>query len=77
MLRDFYYFRTLALFTSILFLFLDQPSDLTKTPLKEGHQVMLMGTADVVAAPTESVVFLEDMTDVQKAAKVIRRLSFS
>lgn len=31
---------------------------------------MLMGTADTVAAPTESTVFLEDMTDVQKAAKV-------
>lgn len=38
---------------------------------------MLMGTADVVAAPTESVVFLEDMTDVQKAEKVIRSRTFS
>lgn len=46
------------------------PPDLTKTPLKEGHQVMLMGTADTVAMPTESIVFLEDMTDVQKAEKV-------
>jgi hypothetical protein len=57
---------------SKLLFFLHPPLDLTKTPLKEGHQVMLMGTADVVAAPAESVVFLEDMTDVQKAAKVIR-----
>jgi hypothetical protein len=47
------------------------PLDLTKTPLKEGHQVMLMGTADIVAMPTESIVFLEDMTDVQKAEKVM------
>ena len=46
------------------------PPDLTKIPLKEGHQVMLMGTADTVAMPTESIVFLEDMTDVQKAEKV-------
>lgn len=45
-------------------------TDLGKMPLKEGHQVMLMGTADVVALPTEKIVFLEDMTDTQKAAKV-------
>ena len=32
---------------------------------------MLMGTADVVAVPTQSIVFLEDMTDTQKAEKVI------
>lgn len=32
---------------------------------------MLMGTADIVAAPTQSIVFLEDMTDTQKAEKVI------
>ena len=38
--------------------------------LKEGHQIMLMGTADVVALPTEKIIFLEDMTDTQKAAKV-------
>ena len=35
---------------------------------------MLMGTADVVAAPTQSIVFLEDMTDMQKAEKVIAKL---
>jgi hypothetical protein len=46
-------------------------SDLSKTQLTEGHQIMLMGTADVVAAPTQSIVFLEDMTDTQKAEKVI------
>jgi hypothetical protein len=34
---------------------------------------MLMGTADVVAAPTQSIVFLEDMTDTQKAEKVISK----
>ena len=33
-----------------------------------------MGTADVVAAPTQSIVFLEDMTDMQKAEKVIAKL---
>lgn len=38
---------------------------------------MLMGTADVVAAPTESVVFLEDMTDVQKAEKVSKEIPLS
>ena len=38
--------------------------------LKEGHQIMLMGTADVVTIPTEKIIFLEDMTDTQKAAKV-------
>lgn len=31
---------------------------------------MLMGTADVVASPVEKIVFLEDMTDLQKAEKV-------
>lgn len=35
---------------------------------------MLMGTADVVAAPTQSIVFLEDMTDMQKAEKVMAKL---
>ena len=35
---------------------------------------MLMGTADVVAVPTQSIVFLEDMTDTQKAEKVIAKL---
>ena len=44
--------------------------DLSKITLKEGHQVMLMGTADIVVLPTEKTVFLEDMTDTQKAEKV-------
>ena len=30
---------------------------------------MLMGTADVVASPQEKIVFLEDMTDTQRAEK--------
>lgn len=45
-------------------------SDLSEIPFKEGHQVMLMGTADIVVLPTEKTVFLEDMTDTQKAEKV-------
>jgi uncharacterized UBP type Zn finger protein len=43
--------------------------DLVKCALKEGHQVMLMGTADVIAEAPEKTVFLEDMTDLQKAEK--------
>lgn len=38
---------------------------------------MLMGTADVVALPTEKIIFLEDMTDTQKAAKVSHLLSIN
>lgn len=35
--------------------------------LKEHSQVLLMGTADVIEAPKQKTVFLEDMTDEQKA----------
>ena len=48
---------------------LKDDADLTKAALKEGHQIMLMGTADVVAAPKDTVVFIEDMTAEQKAEK--------
>eukprot|EP01041_Mallomonas_annulata_P012590 gene12590-26511_t len=37
--------------------------------IKEGAQIMLMGTADVIEAPKENIVFLEDMTAEQKAEK--------
>jgi len=36
--------------------------------VQEGTQVMLMGTAEVVVAPTEKVVFVEDMKN-EEAAK--------
>ena len=48
---------------------LKDDTDLSKCSLKEGHQIMLMGTADVVAAPKDTVVFIEDMTSEQKAEK--------
>lgn len=34
---------------------------------KPGQQIVLMGTADVVIAPQETIKFVEDMTDNQKA----------
>lgn len=34
---------------------LKDDADMTKTKLKEGHNIMLMGTAEVVAAPAEKV----------------------
>jgi ubiquitin carboxyl-terminal hydrolase 14 len=34
---------------------LKDDADMTKTKLKEGHNIMLMGTADVVVAPVEKV----------------------
>lgn len=48
---------------------LKDDADLTTTGLKDGHQVMLMGSADVVAAPKEAVKFLEDMTVEEQAMK--------
>jgi ubiquitin carboxyl-terminal hydrolase 14 len=43
--------------------------DLSKCNIKEGHIITLMGNADVVEKPKESVLFVEDMTDDQKAVK--------
>jgi hypothetical protein len=40
--------------------------DLVKCALKEGQQVMLMGTADAILPTPEKTIFLEDMTDLQK-----------
>jgi ubiquitin carboxyl-terminal hydrolase 14 len=48
---------------------LKDDADLTGVKFTEGQQVMLMGTADVVVQPKESVVFLEDMSVQEKAAK--------
>lgn len=35
--------------------------------LKDGIQIMLMGSADVVKEPAEKVIFVEDMTQEQMA----------
>ena len=48
---------------------LKDDADFSKMQIKDGHQVMLMGTADVVVMPKEAVVFIEDMTAEQKAEK--------
>ena len=45
---------------------LKDDANLSLLPIKTGQQVMLMGTADVVA-PVEKSVFLEDMTSEEKA----------
>ena len=37
--------------------------------LSEGQQVMLMGTAEIIVAPSAEIVFVEDMSDEQKAEK--------
>ena len=41
---------------------LKDTEDLSACKLKEGHTVMLMGTAEVLEKPKEEVKFLEDMT---------------
>lgn len=46
---------------------LKDDADLTKMKLKEGHNIMLMGTAEVVSAPTEKVSFIEDMSKSELA----------
>lgn len=48
---------------------LKDDTDLATTGLKEGHQVMLMGSAEVVAAPKEQIKFVEDMTVEEQALK--------
>lgn len=42
--------------------------------IKEGHTFMLMGSAEEVKAPTEKIVFMEDLTEDQATAmqQVIR-----
>ena len=46
---------------------LKDDADMTKLKLKEGHNVMLMGTAEVVVAPVEKVSFVEDMSKSELA----------
>jgi ubiquitin carboxyl-terminal hydrolase 14 len=46
---------------------LKDDADLSQLNIKDGQQVMLMGTAEVVEAPKEAVVFIEDMSSAQKA----------
>ena len=48
---------------------LKDDADLSAAGLKEGHQIMLMGSAEVVAAPKETVKFVEDMTVEEQALK--------
>lgn len=48
---------------------LKDDADLSKMNIKEGQQIMLMGTAEVVVAPPVEVQFVEDMTEEQKAEK--------
>mmetsp|Transcript_5066 Transcript_5066/g.7707 ORF Transcript_5066/g.7707 Transcript_5066/m.7707 type:complete len:429 (-) Transcript_5066:360-1646(-) len=42
-------------------------ADLSACKIKEGQQVMLMGSAEVMKAPQEKVVFVEDMTQEEQA----------
>ncbi|CAM9673788.1 unnamed protein product [Heterosigma akashiwo] len=46
---------------------LKNDADFSKCKLKEGMQIMLMGSAEVVQAPAEKVVFLEDMSEAEQA----------
>jgi hypothetical protein len=48
---------------------LKDDADLEKMNIKENQQILLMGTADVIAAPTAQVQFVEDLTEEQKAEK--------
>jgi ubiquitin carboxyl-terminal hydrolase 14 len=43
--------------------------DATNVKLQNDLVVMLMGTAEVLAAPAQAVTFLEDMTESEKAMK--------
>lgn len=42
-------------------------ADISKIKIEKNHQILLMGTADVVAAPKEAPKFVEDMTNEEKA----------
>jgi len=46
---------------------LKDDADLTMLPIKTGQQVMLMGTADKIAPQVSKSLFIEDMTNEQKA----------
>ena len=48
---------------------LKDDADLTATGMKDGQQIMLMGSAEVVAAPREAIKFVEDMTLEEQALK--------
>mmetsp|Transcript_19975 Transcript_19975/g.33451 ORF Transcript_19975/g.33451 Transcript_19975/m.33451 type:complete len:368 (-) Transcript_19975:1437-2540(-) len=48
---------------------LKEDTDLSSARIKEGQQVLLMGSAEVVAAPKEAVKFVEDMTVEEQALK--------
>ena len=46
---------------------LKEDANLALLPIKAGHQVMLMGTADTIKANVVKAVFIEDMTSEEKA----------
>lgn len=46
---------------------LKDETDMKKVTLKSGQQVILMGSADVIAEPIETFKFIEDLTEHQKA----------
>jgi ubiquitin carboxyl-terminal hydrolase 14 len=46
---------------------LKDDTDLTKVKLTEASQVLLMGSAEVIAEPTETVKFFEDMSSQERA----------
>lgn len=46
---------------------LKDDADMTMMPIKTGQQVMLMGTADKIAPQIAKALFIEDMTNEQKA----------
>ena len=48
---------------------LKDDADLKAFSIKNGQQVMLMGTAEVVVAPKESIQFIEDMSIEEQALK--------
>ena len=43
--------------------------DLATVEIKPNQAILLVGNADTIAAPTQSVLFVEDMTSEQKAIK--------
>jgi ubiquitin carboxyl-terminal hydrolase 14 len=57
---------------------LKDDADLTMLPIKTGQQVMLMGTADKIAPQVTKALFIEDMTNEQKASSgVITPMGFT
>lgn len=48
---------------------LKDDADMSKMTIADGQVMTLMGTADVVVAPKTEILFVEDMTDAQKAEK--------